>query len=286
MRIGLFPNTGKPGVEQVLAQIIAHLQERKIEFFLPEESADSLGLAEYAGSWADIKQTIGIGITLGGDGTILHVARDLAVAGIPVCGINMGHLGFLTTIELSETHSALDRILQGDYWIEERLMLEVSVLSDGKIRQVTTALNDVVITHGKISRLIRLNVSVNRELVARYPADGLIIATPTGSTGYSLSAGGPIVNSGLEAILITPICPHTLYSRSLLITANEIVQVDMAPLQQDITLTVDGQLACELWPEDVVIVGRSPFKAKFVRFNDRSFYQTLQRKLRRGDLEG
>ncbi|EGO63636.1 NAD(+)/NADH kinase [Acetonema longum] len=286
MRIGLFPNTGKPGVEKVLAQIIAHLKEKKIEFFLPEESADRLGMAEYAGSWADIKQAIGIGITLGGDGTILHVARDLAAVGIPVCGINMGHLGFLTTIELSETLAALDRILQGDYWIEERLMLEASVLSDGKIRQVTTALNDVVITHGRISRLIRLNVAINHELVARYPADGLIIATPTGSTGYSLSAGGPIVNSGLEAILITPICPHTLYSRSLLITADETVQVDMAPSQHDITLTIDGQLACELWPEDVITVGKSPFKAKFVRFNDRSFYQTLQRKLRRGDIEG
>ena len=164
---------------------------------------------ELAGDPATMKSEMALAITLGGDGTLLNTSRDIAPAGIPVCGVNMGQLGFLTEVELPDLSAALDRLIVGDYSIEERLMLDTMVIRANQTIYISPALNDVVVTKGGFSRMIRLKLFVDDELAAHYPADGVIIATSTGSTGYSLSSGGPIVNPQLECYFdYSHLSPH------------------------------------------------------------------------------
>lgn len=284
--VGLFPNTKKQGISSVLTQIVQHFRERNVTAVLPEDAALELKCTNLAGKLDCIKSDITFGITLGGDGTLLNTAREIAPFGIPVCGINMGNLGFLTEIELPDLSSALDRLIKGDYYIEERLMLDAVVIRNGSPIYISPALNDVVVAKGGFSRMIKLKLFIDEELTAEYPADGLIIATSTGSTGYSLSSGGPIINPQLKVIVITPICPHTLQSRPLVISEQEEIKVKMQATHDDIVLTVDGQAVYNLLPDDVVVVRRSPFRARFIKFTGKSYYETLRTKLRRGDHSG
>jgi len=281
--IGVFPNTSKQSVGTVLNWIIQYLDERGVKIVLPEEVAHQMGFSHLAGTRECIQSSIDVAVTLGGDGTLLNTTREIAGAGIPICGINMGRLGFLTEVELPELSSKLDKLIGGDYDIEERLMLNAMIKRNSNEFYVSSALNDVVITKGGFSRMIRLKLYIGDILTANYQADGLIVATSTGSTGYSLSAGGPIINPSLKVILITPICPHTLNARSLIIANNEEVRVNMAAAHTDMVLTVDGQIVHPLLPDDEVIVKRAPFDAKFVRFEGKNYYETLRTKLWRGD---
>lgn len=286
LTVGLFPNTKKQGINSVLNRIVQYFEERDVTVVLPEDAALELQCTNLAGKLDCIKSDITFGITLGGDGTLLNTAREIAPFGIPVCGINMGNLGFLTEIELPDLSSALDRLIKGDYYIEERLMLDAIVIRNGNPIYISPALNDVVVAKGGFSRMIKLKLFIDEELTAEYPADGLIIATSTGSTGYSLSSGGPIINPQLKVIVITPICPHTLQSRPLVISEEEEIKVKMQATHDDIVLTVDGQTVYNLLPDDVVVVRRSPFRARFIKFTGKSYYETLRTKLRRGDRNG
>lgn len=284
LTIGLFPNMNKQSVSTVLSWMVQYLKEQGVRVVLPEKVADELNYPELAYNYESIRDDITLGITLGGDGTLLNIAREVAAAGVPICGVNMGQLGFLTEIELPDLSSALDKLIRGEYRIEERLMLDAMVVRNNTQIYVSSALNDIVVAKGGFSRLIRLGLYIDGELTAKYPADGLIIATSTGSTGYSLSAGGPIVNPNLKVIVLTPICPHTLQTRSLIISEEEPVQIKMQATHNDIMLTVDGQTVYSLLPDDEVLVKKSPFRARFVRLNGKSYYETLHTKLRRGDI--
>jgi len=286
LTVGLFPNTKKQGINSVLNRLIQYFEEHDVAVVLPEDAALELQYTNLAEKLECIKSDITFGITLGGDGTLLNTAREIAPFGIPVCGINMGNLGFLTEIELPDLSSALDRLIKGDYYIEERLMLDAVVIRNGNPIYISPALNDVVVAKGGFSRMIKLKLFIDEELTAEYPADGLIIATSTGSTGYSLSSGGPIINPQLKVIVITPICPHTLQSRPLVISEEEEIKVKMQATHDDIVLTVDGQTVYNLLPDDVVVVRRSPFRARFIKFAGKSYYETLRTKLRRGDHSG
>lgn len=279
LTIGIFPNTKKQSINTVLGWMIQHFKERGVKVQIPEDAALQMGYPEFACNRELIKKEATLCLTLGGDGTLLNTARELASSGIPVCGVNMGQLGFLTEIELPELGEALDKLIAGNYLIEERLMLDAVVIRSEQIIPVSTALNDVVVAKGGFSRMIRLRLFIDGELTAHYPADGLIIATSTGSTGYSLSAGGPIVNPNLPIILLTPICPHSLHSRSLIVSEKEEVTVTFQATHDDIVLTVDGQTLFNLMPDDTVLVKRSPFRAMFIKFEGKSYYQTLRSKL-------
>lgn len=279
LAIGIFPNVKKQTVNTVLEKIIRHLKEHSVKVLLPEDAAMQMGYPELACSRELIKKEITLGLTLGGDGTLLSTTRELAPAGIPLCGINMGQLGFLTEVELPELVTALNKLIKGDYFIEERLMMETVLVRNEERIPVSAALNDVVIAKGGLSRMIRLGVFIDGVLTAKYPADGLIISTPTGSTGYSLSAGGPIVNPNLRVILLTPICPHSLHARSLIISEKEEVMVTFQATHDDIALTVDGQTLFKLMPDDKVLVKRSPVNARFIKMAGKSYYQTLRSKL-------
>ncbi|MDR3593015.1 MAG: NAD(+)/NADH kinase [Negativicutes bacterium] len=283
LTIGLFPNTKKPAITTVLGRLVQHCKDRGVKIFIPEDAARETGYPELACDREQIKQEIQLAITLGGDGTLLYTAREIAAAGIPVCGINLGRLGFLTEVEVPELEPAVDKLINGDYYIEERLMLATVIQRAGREISLPHALNDVVITKGGISRMIRLKLYLDGELTAKYPADGLIVATSTGSTGYSLSAGGPVVNPNLKVILLTPICPHTLDARSLIVSEQEEIKITMQATHDDIVLTIDGQNVHDLTPDDTIIVRRSPYRARFVRLSGRSYSHTFRTKLWRSD---
>ncbi|WP_371370795.1 NAD(+)/NADH kinase [Sporomusa aerivorans] len=286
LTVGLFPNTKKQSISTVLGWIVQYFKERNVNVVMPEDAALELKCTSLAGKLECVRNDITFGITLGGDGTLLNTAREIAPFGIPVCGVNMGNLGFLTEIELPDLSTALERLIKGDYYIEERLMLDAVVIRNGSPIYISPALNDVVVAKGGFSRMIKLKLFIDNELTAEYPADGLIIATSTGSTGYSLSSGGPIINPKLKVIVITPICPHTLHSRALVISEREEIKIRMQATHDDIVLTVDGQSVYNLLPDDTVVVRRSPFRARFIRFPGKSYYETLRTKLRRGDRDG
>lgn len=283
LTIGLFPNTKKQGVSTVLDWLIHYLQEKKVQVLMEDEAAAIMKHPELGCSWDRLGKELTVALTLGGDGTLLSTVREIAPHGVPVCGINMGQLGFLTEIELSELAPSMDRILRGEYSLEERPMLEAAIDRAEGVLVVASALNDVVVAKGGFSRMIRLKLFIDGHLTANYPADGLIVATATGSTGYSLSAGGPIISPNLKVTIITPICPHSLNTRSLVVSDQEEIRIETQATHDDIVLTIDGQTLYKLRAGDKILVRRSPYCAQFVKFNGSSFYESLRTKLRRSD---
>jgi NAD+ kinase len=221
-------------------------------------------------------------ITLGGDGTLLRGARLVAPRGTPVLGVNLGHLGFLTSVSQPECPDYLATLFAGDYWIDERFTLEAVVVDEsGQTGPPFVALNDAVLHKGGFARVVRLAVHVGPrdQEVATYTADGIIISTPTGSTAYSLSAGGPIVAPSVECILATPICPHTLGVRPLVLPPDVQISVSALTPIEGLILTVDGQDGAELRPGARLLVRRGSARVRLVRFADQNFFTTLRRKL-------
>jgi len=221
-------------------------------------------------------------VALGGDGTILGAARMAAPHGVPILGANLGGFGFLTEIASDDLVDALPAVMAGQYDILERMMLQAEVIRAEKTVHRLVALNDVVLGTGAFSRLVRLRVAIDGDYLATFPADGIIISTPTGSTAYSLSAGGPVANPEVQVLVLTPICAHTLSARSLVVSADEQVEVvvesPFAP-QQQLAVTIDGQVSHQTMPEDLLRVGRAPFAARFIRLGRSSFYERLRTKL-------
>jgi NAD+ kinase len=224
-------------------------------------------------------------LTLGGDGTLLRGARMVAREGVPVLGVNLGHLGFLTSAPRDEMEAGLSRWLAGEFSIDERLVLLVHTeTAEGERGRDHLALNDAVLHKGGAARVIRLSMTATRDVVGSYSADGIILATPTGSTAYSLSAGGPIVSPTVDCIIATPICPHTLGVRPLILPADETVTVEVLSPTQELLLTIDGQESETLVPGQRVVVRRAPQPVRLVRFPGQTFFSTLRRKLKWGDL--
>jgi NAD+ kinase len=221
-------------------------------------------------------------VVFGGDGTILAAAREAAPHGIPILGVNLGAFGFLAEVSDAEVTDALDPLLAGDYHLDERMMLRAEVRREGRPLREFLALNDIVVTKTGYARLLRVHTSVNDIPLATYRADGLIVATPTGSTAYSLSAGGPIVHPSVPAMVVTPICPHSLSARAVVISADDTVTVRLEPAgapSPPAILTVDGQEGFPLAAEDEVRVGRSVHRARLIRFGAEGFYTVLRSKL-------
>jgi NAD+ kinase len=223
-------------------------------------------------------------VVLGGDGTLISTARIIGARDIPILGVNLGSLGFLTEIALDELYPALDKCLQGEYRVSERLMLHASVERDGVEIASHLVLNDVVINKGALARIVDLKTTVNDYDVTTFKADGLIISTPTGSTGYSLSAGGPIITPSMDCIVITPICPHTLTNRPLVIDAAAVVSVTVKSLDdEDIYLTLDGQVGVELKSGDMIHICRAEHNARLIMSEERDYFAVLRTKLKWGE---
>lgn len=256
------------------------LREKGYEVRIDPKVADLLGLSQLAFREEEIRE-LELVVVGGGDGTILQASHFSAPLGLPILGVNMGRFGFLAEFSLSQAAQAVDNFFNGEVYIEERMMLSAEI----KGRRFY-ALNDVVLSKGGLSRMLHVETRVGNELLAVYPADGIIISTPTGSTAYSLSAGGPIVEPSLELIILTPICPHTLSARPLVLNPNEEICLRLRPpLPGSAFLTVDGQEGIPIEGEEIR-VKKAPFSAKFVLASDYSFYRKVRSLLRWGARKG
>ncbi len=220
---------------------------------------------------------------LGGDGTLLRAARTAAPAGKPLVGVHFGRYGFIMDTSPEAAVEALEKVISGEFSISNRLMLKMELVRGGKCVGEHSALNDVVVTRGPISRLLRLRVEVGHHEVVRYSADGIIAATPTGSTAYSLSAGGPVVHPDVDVIVLTPIAPHTLNSRSLVIPAGEVMEINCMDSPKHAVMTVDGQLLEDVQPGDIVRITRAPFSTQLVQTRPSAFYEQLESRLGFGE---
>jgi NAD+ kinase len=273
-RAGLVIKPHAPSVEGILKTLVDHLEGRGIACVLEDVAARKLGRSGGL-ERAAIVAASDLIIVLGGDGTLLSVAHQAAQAGVPVLGINLGRLGFLTEITVSEAVPALDQFLSGDdSLVSPRWLLEARTAA-----ATSYGLNDVVVTKGAVARMIELALSVDGRDVATFKADGLIAATPTGSTAYSLSAGGPILHPGVPAIVLTPICPHTLSFRPLAVPAGAVVGIRLLTAGEDVYLTLDGQRGGLLARSDVVEVRKAPFELRLVTSPRRSYYELVKQKL-------
>lgn len=229
------------------------------------------------------KRAYDLVIALGGDGTLLGAARSLP-AGVPLLGVNMGHLGFLTEIGRSRLYPVLVDVLAGDFEIETRSLLSASIVRDGRDLESFSAFNDFVVTKATRSRIIELDVKVDGRDLARYRADGLIVSTPTGSTAYNLSAGGPILYPRLPVTVLTPICPHTLTQRPIVVPDSSTVDVTLQTQDVEVFLSADGQDGCILEAHDTVRLRRSAAEVQLIKVSERTFYDNLREKLGWGGL--
>jgi len=283
-RIGVIANLDKPSAIEVAGEAVHYLHGRITTLLLQNSLAEQLGYPDLAAEDETLLET-DVVIVFGGDGTMLASSRRCALTKTPMLGVNMGRFGFLTETLPEQLLPSLERLLAGHFEIEERLVLMCEIVRAGEVVGVDYALNDVVVAHGPLARVLHLATSVNNSYLTTYAADGIIVATPTGSTAYSLSAGGPLVHPEVQAMLLTPVCPHTLTTRTLLVPAQHTIQIQVERTDGDqVQVTVDGQRGLPLAPGDEVRVKASDHAARLVsRIGGASFYEKLQTKLRWGE---
>lgn len=267
---------------------------REIAILMLANNAEVLMLSEYKELFKGIQityidnieemfESADIAITVGGDGTIIHAAKYSARQNTPLIGVNVGRLGFAAEVEPDETESLL-RILKGDYQTESRILLDVEVIKNGKSRHYL-AVNDAIIARGQLSKIVDLKLSLDGEEIANYRADGLLFATPTGSTAYSLSAGGPIVAPQMDCLMMTPVCPHSLFSRSVLFSGESELSITVKiPSECCCVLTIDGEKNVDILAEDRVIIRKSELKLKLISLYKRNFYKRLNEKLKEREI--
>lgn len=279
LTIAVFPNMGKENANMVLNRIFNFFRDKEVKVAMPMNEAKHFGY-ENDGVENIEELPIDMALSIGGDGTLLGIVRRLYERNIPVCGINIGTLGFLADIELQEIESKLEKILEGQYYIEERMMIAGFVKAPGQAeRFLGHAINDVVVNKGGGARMLHLGLSVDHCGVMDYKADGIIVSTATGSTAYSLSAGGPIINPKIKVLVLTPICPHTFNARPMVIDENDEVCIEMRTPHTDTVATFDGQENFRIPSRAAVIVRKALLPAKIVKFDDKNYYQTIRTKL-------
>ncbi len=278
--VGIFPNMLKDRVRACLPDILALLQKYGFKILLPQ-NLEQAKQSSYSVSDNDSLMQMDAGISLGGDGTFLQMARYLSPLKIPVFGVNFGKLGFLAETEMKDFEKALQKLAQHDFEIEERSQLKACVIRNGQIAVQSHALNDMVVAKGHFSKLAHLELKINGKHSGIYAADGLIVATATGSTAYSLSAGGPMVHPSLDVSIITPICAHALYARPLIIPGNNIIEITAVPPYEELLLSADGEIAAAIAENDIIRIDKNPEPVRLIRLNGRSYYETWQQKLMR-----
>lgn len=275
--VGLIVNRSKLQAVQFSHEVIAFLTERDVNVFVDEDCGPVLGRDDIVCSDEELGKTDLI-VTLGGDGTILTAARIGAPHGVPILGVHMGQFGFIAETHPGDLFPNLEDVLEGRYQLEERMMLRGEVVRDDQTVFEAVGLNDVVLSKGLRARMLNLLTSFGDEFVATYPADGVVVATPTGSTAYALSAGGPLVAPTVQALLVVPICPHTLAARPLVIPADERVSITVEWDGGEVLFSADGAAIFSLEPGDRVNVRRAEYSARLVTFNS-SFYRKVRKRL-------
>lgn len=274
-RIGIYANEQKDPCFKTVKQIINKLKNKDVEYYLDEQVAEVLDPTRAIGD-----RRIDFLFVFGGDGTMLSATRKYSPRGVGILGFNMGRLGFLLDTEVSRFDDALEAILEGKYKIEERLMLQVDVMDkDYGVKKIEYALNEAVISQRRILKLIDIDILVNDTLVDSMYCDGVIVSTPTGSTGYNISAGGSIVKPDLDLMMITPICSHSLASIKMIVSGSDTVTISPSAKTRFYPgLTLDGQRYVDIDEGDTVTVKKADFKAKFIKYTNKDFYKVVKEK--------
>jgi NAD+ kinase len=277
-KVGIVANIAKEKSPEYTALLREWMVKRGLEVYLDEGIAAKIGCppgVEKGKLWA----LVDLLVVFGGDGTILRTARLTRKRDLPIVGINLGGFGYLTEVNLSEMFSAMELILAGDFKVEKRMMLDVEIQGDEEPFREGTVLNDVVINRGNLSRIVELETTVDGHYMTTFKADGLIIATPTGSTAYSLAAGGPIIFPELNSIIINPICPHTLTNRPVILPEDAVVRVALCTPEQGATVTLDGQVSFTVKFGDTITIRKSGYITTLVSSPHRDYLEILRTKL-------
>ena len=280
-KIGVFCKPKAPSATDILDRLIPWLRKQNYHVFLDEGTAAIINETS-SHEKKEIFQQADLLIVLGGDGTLLSVARVAHPHNIPILAVNLGSLGFLAEISIDELYPTLENILAGKFEIENRMLLNACIWRNGEKVEDHNVLNDVVINKGAVARVINLQVLVDGQYMTSYRADGLIIATPTGSTAYSLSAGGPIIHPSMHTLVLSPICPFTLTNRSILIPDQSIIQVKLAAEYDDVRVTLDGQEGYDMRAGDILKIKKTKTSLQLIRGPNKNYYQILRDKLHWG----
>jgi NAD+ kinase len=283
MRIGIFPNLQKEQVRNILPKLAELSRSEQIQIFYPKEEAAHYAVPAYDQEDPESLRQLTVAMTLGGDGTILRAAHYVTPVGLPLIGINMGKVGFLTEATYQDIPKVLRCLKNGKFSLERRSMLQLSILAGQTIVKKAHALNDMVLESADRSRLMRMRIKIAGQPSASSPSDGLIISSATGSTAYSLSAGGPVVHPSLDVMILTHICPHALHARPLVIPMKDCIEVEPYPPYEDIIVSADGMAVAHLKETERVIVERCPFDALFARLSPLSYYTTWQERMLRNE---
>jgi NAD+ kinase len=280
-RIGIICKTGLPEPSEILKGLLPWLRQKGYEIHIDIETASILNIEGSPRS--QIPSLTDIIIVLGGDGTMLSVCRLVGDKGIPILGVNIGSLGFLTEVHKDEIYDVLEKVLTEECPFEERMMLTANVYRQSECIKEYVVMNDVVVNKGALARIIDLETYINHDYVTTFKADGLIVSTPTGSTAYALSAGGPILYPTLNSIVLAPICPHMLTNRPIVLPDDVVIEIILRSQTEDVFLTLDGQVGFSLKLNDIVEVKKSIFKTKLLTPCGKDYFQILRTKLKWGE---
>ncbi len=278
--IGILVNRTKKNADDITNRLVDTIQRCGGKVYVDDQTAHDLNRQDIGLPLEQFSDRVDLLFVLGGDGTLLGAARQFACHELPMLGINIGHLGFLSETEPDNLEEAVLRALRGDFYLERRMMLESEVWRHGELVHRSVGLNDAGVGKGSFARMIQVQIDVNGDLYDEFLGDGVIISTPTGSTAYSLSCGGPIMQPHMQVLLITPICAHKLVARPCIISGEQEIRVKVTARHQDMGLTVDGQIGFPLQSGDEVIVRKSKCDTVLIRWQERAFFSILRDKLR------
>lgn len=280
-KIGIIGKTGKLETLDILTELVPWLKKKGHEVYVDTENATVMNIEGTPRS--RMSSLVDMIIVLGGDGTMIGVARLVAEKGIPILGVNIGGLGFLTAVSRDDLYEVLERVLVDDCPVEERIMLNACVLRHSECIAEYIVMNDVVVNKGALARIIDLETYVNNTYISTFKADGLIVSTPTGSTAYALSAGGPILYPTINSIVLAPICPHTLTNRPIVLPDDVKIEIMLRSLNEDVFLTIDGQMGFSLRQNDIIEVKKSQYKARLYIPCERDYFEIIRTKLKWGE---
>lgn len=280
--IGLYAKRTSPAAVRVARQVKCWLLQRDVQVLIEGTLAADMGEAEGVAGDELPKLVEGI-IVLGGDGTLISVARKVGDLKVPILGVNLGSLGFLTEITLDDLYAELERVLSGDFTVSDRIMLQAGIERDGEQVAAYQVLNDVVINKGALARIVDMEVWVDDHYLTTFKADGLIVSTPTGSTAYNLAAGGPIVYPGLNCLVITPICAHTLTNRPIIVSDEAVIRITMQIDDERVYITADGQVGMALQAQDVVEIRKANMCTHLIKSASKEYFEVLRTKLHWGE---
>ncbi|MGH9937619.1 MAG: NAD(+)/NADH kinase [Blastocatellia bacterium] len=282
--IGVIVGPRKPEALEVVCELREWCAARGVELRAANSIATQAQCAPLAESDGELTEDVDLVVVLGGDGTMLGAARLVSARQTPVLGVNFGWLGYLTEFTLEEMFPALENVRAGNFFVERRIMIDVMLNRGGEVVALRRALNDAVVTKAAPARMIEIESYINGMFVNGFRADGMIVATPTGSTAYSLSAGGPIVHPSMSAILLTPICPHTLSNRPVVVPGDSVIDLVFKRADEGLMLTIDGQPGVELLHDDRIMLRRSLTTFNLVRPTNRNYFEVLRTKLKWGSI--